>query len=85
MRGRLASACRSAPHVLPHALPIVSHHVPSPHLNDLDLLADRGQHLLVQAVELIKAAPGSTLDQPHEDAPHALEVKLLVTVEHQDL
>lgn len=55
------------------------------YLNDLDLLADSRQHLLIQTVEFIKAAPRPTLDQAHKDASHALEVKLLITIEHKDL
>ncbi len=54
-------------------------------LYGLDLLADSTEHLLIQAVELIKAAPCTTLHQTNKDAGHRPKVKLLVAVEHQDL
>ena len=52
------------------------------YLDDLYLLADCRQHFLIQAVELIKAA---TLDEANKDAPHCLEVKLLIAIEHKHL
>lgn len=41
--------------------------------NGLDLGGDDGQHGGVDAVELIKAAPGSTLSQTGEDLPYSLQ------------
>ena len=54
-------------------------------LNGLDLHGHRRQHRLLQPVELIKATPRPTLDQPHKDSTHGLDVDALVTVEHQHL
>lgn len=43
--------------------------------DDLDLGGDDGQHGSFDAVELIEAAPGSTLSQAREDLPNRLERK----------
>ena len=50
-------------------------------LDDLDLHGDGRQHGLLQTVELIKAAPCSTLDQTDEDTAHRLHIYTLTTVE----
>ena len=42
-------------------------------LDGLDLLRDGGEHALLEPVELVEAAPGADLAQPHEDPPHRLE------------
>ena len=47
-------------------------------LDGLDLHGHGREHRLLQAVELIKAAPSSTLHQAHEDATHGLHVNALV-------
>ena len=52
-------------------------------LDHLYLLRHGRQHPLLQPVELVKAAPGPDLAQAHKDASHGLEVKRLITVEHQ--
>ena len=54
-------------------------------LNELNLLTDSRKHIFFQSVELIKAAPGATLDQAHKDAANTLEVKFTITVEYQHL
>ena len=54
-------------------------------LDDLDLLRDRRQHLLVQPVELVEAAPGAALDQAGKDPPHRPVVDPFVAVEDQHL
>ena len=54
-------------------------------LDDLNLRGHGGQHGLLQTVELVKASPGSALDQPHKDAPHGLDINALVAVEDQYL
>ena len=54
-------------------------------LDGLDLHGHGRQRLLLQPVELVKAAPGAALDQADEDATHGLDVDALVAVEHQDL
>jgi len=41
--------------------------------------------LNILVYHLIKAAPGSTLDQTSEDAAHTLIVNTFIAVEHQDL
>ena len=51
----------------------------------LDLLTDSRQDILFQPVELVKASPGTTLDQAHEDPTHAFEIEVSITVEHQHL
>lgn len=43
--------------------------------DDLDLRGDDGQNGGVDAVELVEAAPGSTLSQTREDLPNCLESK----------
>lgn len=40
--------------------------------DDVDLGGDDGQHGGVDAVELVEAAPGSTLSQAGEDLPNRL-------------
>ena len=40
---------------------------------------------LGQPVEFVEASPRPALDQPCEDAPHALEVDPFIAVEHQHL
>ena len=42
-------------------------------LDALHLLRHGRQHPLLQAVELVKAAPGPHLAEPHEDAAHRLK------------
>eukprot|EP00983_Pelagomonas_calceolata_P097711 1158274-Pelagomonas_calceolata.AAC.28 len=51
------------------------------HLDLLDLAGHHRQHLCLNAVELIKAAPGTTLHQPTEDGPHGLVVQAFTAVE----
>lgn len=46
-------------------------------LDGLDLHGDGRQHRLLQAVELVEAAPGAALDQAHEDPAHRLHVDAL--------
>mmetsp|Transcript_9476 Transcript_9476/g.27065 ORF Transcript_9476/g.27065 Transcript_9476/m.27065 type:complete len:279 (+) Transcript_9476:6945-7781(+) len=54
-------------------------------LDLLDLLAHSAQHLLLQAVKLVKATPSAAFHQAHKDAAHGLEVELLVAVEDKHL
>lgn len=58
-----------------HTLLLFASHVFEGFLYGLDLLGDGGQHSLLQPVELIEAAPGSHLTQPHKDTTHGLEEK----------
>ena len=51
------------------SLEVVDEGVP----DGLDLGGDDGQHWDVDAVELIKAAPGATLGQTREDLTYSLE------------
>ena len=44
-------------------------------LDGLNLYGQCRQHGLLQTVELIKAAPGTALDQINEDATHGLDVQ----------
>ena len=46
-------------------------------LNGLNLYGHHRQHGLLQTVELIKAAPGTALDQTNEDATRGLDVQAL--------
>ena len=46
-------------------------------LDGLNLHGHSRQHGLLQTVELVKAAPGTALDQTNEDAPHGLDVQAL--------
>ena len=55
------------------------------HLYQLDLLADGRQHIFLQTVELIKAAPSAAFHQANEDAPNTSEIELTITVEDQHL
>ena len=55
------------------------------YLYQLDLLTDSRQHILLQPVELIKAAPSATFHQANKDAPNTSKVKLTITVEDQHL
>lgn len=55
------------------------------YLDCLDLLADRGEHVLSQPVELVEAAPRAAEAQAGKDAAHGRGIKLLIAVEHQDL
>ena len=50
---------------------------PECRLYGLDLHGDGREHCLLQSVELIKAAPGATLDQANEYASHGLDVYTL--------
>mmetsp|Transcript_19355 Transcript_19355/g.46759 ORF Transcript_19355/g.46759 Transcript_19355/m.46759 type:complete len:417 (+) Transcript_19355:7106-8356(+) len=54
-------------------------------LDRLDLLRDRREHLGLEAVELVEAAPRAALDKSREDAAHRLVVDPFVAVEHQHL
>lgn len=58
-----------------HTLLLFASHVFEGFLYGLDLLGDSRQHSLLQPVELIKAAPGSHLTQPHKDTTHGLKEK----------
>lgn len=58
-----------------HTLFLFAGHVFQGFLYGLDLLGHGGQHSLLQPVELIEAAPGSHLTQPHKDTTHGLEEK----------
>jgi len=51
-------------------------------LNALHLLRHGRQHPLLQAVELVEAAPRAHLAEPHEDPPHRLEIKGFIAVEN---
>ena len=51
--------------------------VPDGSLDGLDLHGDSREHRLLQPIELIEAAPGSTLHQPNEDTPHGLNINPL--------
>jgi hypothetical protein len=44
-------------------------------LDGLDLLGDGGEDALLEAVELVKAAPRAALAQTHEDATDGLRRK----------
>lgn len=50
--------------------------------DDVDLGGDDGQHGGVDAVELVKAAPGSTLRQTGEDLPNRLQRKRKASIMH---
>lgn len=54
-------------------------------LDYLDLLRDSRKLHLEETVELIEAAPSSTLDQTDENAAHRLVVETFVTIEDEDL
>ena len=53
-------------------------------LDELNLLANGAQLVLLKSVELVEAPPGPALDEPDEDAPHALEVNTLVAWEAEE-
>ena len=52
-------------------------------LNRLDLLRDARQHMLVEAIKLVKAAPGTDAAQPHKEAAHRTQIKLRVAIKYQ--
>mmetsp|Transcript_17017 Transcript_17017/g.54249 ORF Transcript_17017/g.54249 Transcript_17017/m.54249 type:complete len:785 (-) Transcript_17017:5142-7496(-) len=54
-------------------------------LDELDLRGDRGEDVLLQAVEFVEAPPRAHLHEAHEDPAHRLEVELLVAIEDQHL
>ena len=54
-------------------------------LDDLDLLRDGRELFLKKSVKLIKATPGTALDETDEDSAHRLVIKALIAVEDQDL
>lgn len=43
-----------------------------------ELLSDDGQHLDVDAIELIEAAPGTWLSQAAEERPHHLNINTML-------
>lgn len=49
------------------------------------LLSNDRQHLDVDSVELVKAAPGSWLGEPGEEFPHHFIVETVRAVEHDTL
>ena len=54
-------------------------------LDGRDLLGYDGQHLELNAVELVEARPGARLRQAFEELAHRLEVQAIRTVEHHAL
>ena len=43
-------------------------------LDSLDLSGDHREHGDINSVELVKAAPGTTLTQPRKQLPHSLNI-----------
>ena len=63
---------------LPPCLAVLWWHTgPDGGLDGLNLYGHCRQYGLLQTVELIKAAPGTALDQTNEDATHGLDVQAL--------
>jgi hypothetical protein len=54
-------------------------------LDGLDLLRHCRQHLRLEPIEFVEAAPGPALDEPGKYAAHGLVVDSLVAVEDQNL
>ena len=54
-------------------------------LDAVDLLRHHGQHLQLDAVELVEARPGAGLRQPLEELAHGLVVETVGAVEHHAL
>ena len=50
-----------------------------------DLLGHDGQHLDIDAVELVEAAPGARLGQAWKVAAHGLVVEAFRAVDHNDV
>ena len=52
-------------------------------LNRLNLLRDARQHMLVEPIKLVKAAPGTDAAQPHKEAAHRTQIELRVAIKYQ--
>jgi hypothetical protein len=52
-------------------------------LNVLHLLGHGGQNTLLQSVKLVETTPSTDLTNTQENTTHRLEIKSIITTEHQ--